>query len=129
MEVVKTGNAKQWFKSPLNELVTVPEVKLLCDVCTRWDSTYFMINRLQAMCPVSLIHVILILYSCYIFLCQAIDFFLSTPNQQDISGHKMTDTEWQVLEDFEKILDVRMQLASFIIFNFNPVGYSITGTS
>ncbi|KAG2130808.1 uncharacterized protein EDB93DRAFT_1094642 [Suillus bovinus] len=87
MEVVKTGNAKQWFKSPLNELVTVPEVELLCDVCMRWDSTYFMINRLRAMRP-------------------AIDFFLSMPNQQDISGHKMTNSEWQVLKDLEKILDV-----------------------
>lgn len=58
MEVVKTGNAKQWFKSPSNELVTVPEVELLRDVCTRWDSTYFMINRLRAMRPVSLILVI-----------------------------------------------------------------------
>ncbi|KAG2074840.1 hypothetical protein BDR04DRAFT_1007018 [Suillus decipiens] len=45
-------------------------------------------------------------HSCYTFLCQAIDFFLSTPNQQDISGHKMTDSEWQVLKDLEKILDV-----------------------
>lgn len=35
----------------------------------------------------------------------------------------MTDSDWQVLEDLEKILDVRIQHPPFIIFNFNSVRY------
>lgn len=85
---VKTGNLQAWFKTPAGETVVVPETQLLRDVRTRWDSTYFMVNRLRA-------------------LRLAVDWFLSMPTQNDIADHKMTDIEWFVLRDYESILDVR----------------------
>jgi hypothetical protein len=52
MDTVKTGNIKGWFKSPAGEAQQVPELELLRDVRTRWDSTYMMINHLCALHPV-----------------------------------------------------------------------------
>lgn len=59
MDTVKTGNVKGWFRSrstvgtgPGNA-IKIPEHELLRDVPTRWDSTYYMINRIRAMRPVS----------------------------------------------------------------------------
>lgn len=53
IDTIKTGNAKNWFKGPTGEAVCVPELELLCDADTRWDSTYAMLNRLRALRPVS----------------------------------------------------------------------------
>jgi hypothetical protein len=50
METIKSGNRKGWYKSPLAK---VPENELLRDVSTRWDSVYFMLNRLRALRLVS----------------------------------------------------------------------------
>jgi hypothetical protein len=55
MDTVKTGNIKGWFKSPAGEAQQVPELELLRDVRTHWDSTYTMINclcTLQLVCTV-----------------------------------------------------------------------------
>jgi len=45
MSVVKAGNLSGTFQ--------LPEYQLLRDVSTRWDSVYYMINRLRVMRPVS----------------------------------------------------------------------------
>ena len=52
-EVVRDGNRKGWFKAgqPL-KTVLLKELQLLQDVRTRWDSVYFMLNRLREMRPV-----------------------------------------------------------------------------
>jgi hypothetical protein len=49
--VIKSGNESGWYNN-----VTVPNLELLRDVKTRWDSTYIMIQRLQQLRPVSLQH-------------------------------------------------------------------------
>jgi hypothetical protein len=46
-ESIKQANVEQWFKDPSGEVITMPVVELLRDVDTRWDSVYFMINRLR----------------------------------------------------------------------------------
>jgi hypothetical protein len=51
-DVIKTGNAKNWFKDG-GETIQVKPLQLLRDVSTRWDSVYYMINRLREMRPVS----------------------------------------------------------------------------
>ena len=51
-DVIKTGNAKNWFKDG-GEIIQVKPLQLLRDVSTRWDSVYYMINRLREMRPVS----------------------------------------------------------------------------
>jgi hypothetical protein len=45
-DTIINGNANQWYTSDLTQ---VPLVELLRDVKTRWDSIYFMINRLRAL--------------------------------------------------------------------------------
>jgi hypothetical protein len=52
-DVVRHGNAKGWFKSGTPpKIVLVKELELLRDVRSRWDSVYFMVNRLREMRPV-----------------------------------------------------------------------------
>lgn len=52
-DTIKTGNTKNWYKDPTGNVVKVPELELLRDVSTRWDSMFTMINRLRALRPVS----------------------------------------------------------------------------
>ena len=49
-EVIVNGNAKGWFKQgqPLKTIKLKP-LQLLRDVQTRWDSVYYMLNRLREM--------------------------------------------------------------------------------
>ncbi|KIJ59147.1 hypothetical protein HYDPIDRAFT_66579, partial [Hydnomerulius pinastri MD-312] len=61
--------------------------QLLRDVKTRWDSTFFMINRLRT-------------------LHQAVDYFLAAPRNSDLAKHKMSALEWEVLQDLEVVLEV-----------------------
>jgi hypothetical protein len=49
-ETITFGNQKGWFRSPP---IKVPANELLRDVPTRWDSVYFMLNRLRSLRPVS----------------------------------------------------------------------------
>ena len=52
-EMVKLGNTNKWFKvgNPA-KVVMLKELQLLRDVRTRWDSIFFMFNRLREMRPV-----------------------------------------------------------------------------
>ncbi|KIM58677.1 hypothetical protein SCLCIDRAFT_81236, partial [Scleroderma citrinum Foug A] len=56
------------------------------NVRTRWDSTYFMINRLRT-------------------LRQAIELFMAAPRNTDVAHHKMALLDWEVLQDLEFILE------------------------
>ena len=94
-KIIVTGNLQQWFKSPSGTVIQIPEVQLLRDVRTRWDSIFYMLNQLLA-------------------LRLAIECFLSLPAQKDLVGFKMTDMEWFVLQEFENILDVN-------VCSFSPV--------
>jgi hypothetical protein len=55
-EIVCSGNTKGWFKSPEDptETIKVPEVQLIHDVRTRWDSVFGMIHRFRELRPVSI---------------------------------------------------------------------------
>jgi hypothetical protein len=51
--VIKSGNNNGWFKKEgSSEPVQLKELQLLRDVRTRWDSVYYMLNRLREMRPV-----------------------------------------------------------------------------
>lgn len=52
-DIIQIRNEKSWFNGPAGKVEHVPELELLCDVDTRWDSTFAMINRLRALRPVS----------------------------------------------------------------------------
>jgi hypothetical protein len=59
---------------------------------------------------------------------QAIDYFLSLPANRDISQYNLSPMEWQVLKDFELVLEVcfagvcRLELVKqFIIFRYRMV--------
>jgi len=51
--VIKDGNAEQWFKQgdPL-KIVKLKHLELLRSVRTRWDSVFYMLNRLCELRPV-----------------------------------------------------------------------------
>ncbi|KAF9219985.1 hypothetical protein BS17DRAFT_661921, partial [Gyrodon lividus] len=67
--------------------IRLPEVQLLCNVKTRWDSTYYMINCLHA-------------------LRQVVSYFLDAPCNTNIADHKMLPLGWEVLQDMEVVLEV-----------------------
>jgi hypothetical protein len=52
-KVINTGNHSGWFRSHDNEVIELPDLELLRDVKTRWDSVYCMIERLLVLQPVS----------------------------------------------------------------------------
>ena len=51
--VINTGNNSGWFRSHNNEVIKLPDLELLRNVKTRWDSVYRMIERLLELRPVS----------------------------------------------------------------------------
>ena len=52
-DVVNTGNHSGWFKSDDGKVLQLPDLELLCDVKTRWDSVYCMIEHLLVLRLVS----------------------------------------------------------------------------
>jgi hypothetical protein len=52
-KVINTGNHSGWFRSHDNEVIELPDLELLRDVKTRWDSVYCMIEHLLVLRPVS----------------------------------------------------------------------------
>lgn len=103
-DVLKSGNEKGWFLDEDDNPVKLPVVELLRDVKTRWDSVYYMINRLRVLKQVIFIP----LMSCNLTVTylQALNYFFLEPPNRDIADRKLEDIEWQVLEDLEVVLDV-----------------------
>ena len=99
-KIIVTGNLHQWFKSPAGEVIQIPGAQLPRDVKTRWDSIYFMLD-------------------CLLALCLAIECFLSLPAQKDLTDFKMTNMEWFVLQEYEKILNVNIPSFSHFIYAKN----------
>jgi hypothetical protein len=52
-KVINTGNHSGWFRSHDNEVIELPDLELLHNVKTQWDSVYCMIERLLVLRPVS----------------------------------------------------------------------------
>ena len=52
-DIIKEGNARGYFKDSQGVTVTLPVKQLLHDVCTRWDSVLWMINRSRILRAVS----------------------------------------------------------------------------
>jgi hypothetical protein len=45
-DVIKTRNKSSRFRSPDDKVIQLPDLELLCDVKTRWDSVYCMLEHL-----------------------------------------------------------------------------------
>ena len=54
-QLIIEGNIKKTF-GPSDEPIEVPNLALLHDVDTRWDSMYLMIHRLRVLQPVCVCH-------------------------------------------------------------------------
>jgi hypothetical protein len=100
MEMIKTSNQSNRFSSK------VPENELLRDVPTHWDSVYFMLNCLRALRLVSYCNLPFFFPLHSPKIIQAVDLFLSLPQQGDIKSFRLIDAEWLVLHNFERILQV-----------------------
>jgi hypothetical protein len=85
--IIIKGNSRAHFTLPDGRVITVPLLQLLRDVKTRWDSIYYMINRLRILRP-------------------AIDSFLASPVNKDLQMLHLTDVEWNTLQDIKAILAV-----------------------
>ncbi|KAI6011883.1 hypothetical protein BKA83DRAFT_4065217 [Pisolithus microcarpus] len=76
----------------------VPELELLWDVKTHWDSSCIMINSQ------------LLFLADFSLFVQALDYFLALPNQKELEGYALSPLQWLVLEDFECILQVPLRV-------------------
>ncbi|KAN0111558.1 hypothetical protein V8E52_008389, partial [Russula decolorans] len=85
-KVINTRNHSGWFRSHDNEVIELPDLELLRDVKTRWDSVYCMIERLLVLRP-------------------AIDFFFSM-KVHGLTEYKLTDLDWELLDALYAVLAV-----------------------
>ena len=46
-ELILDGNNKKWWRDEEQNVVELPVLELLRDTKTRWDSRYYMVNRLR----------------------------------------------------------------------------------
>ena len=53
-EMITNGNTKKWFQVD-GQVVEVPQLQLLLDVKTRWDSTFTMLKRFIELQPVRIV--------------------------------------------------------------------------
>jgi len=85
--IISDGNADGWFRSPQKpkKTIKVPDLQLLHDIKTQWDSVSKMTSRFRELRP-------------------AIDYFLASPINKELAKLRMSDKEWDVLQDFETIL-------------------------
>jgi len=99
-EIICDGNNKEWFKG---ETIQIPNLELLHDIWTRWDSLYKIISRFRDLRQVSeKFHY----HSLVLTMQQVSDHFLSSLLNKDLAQFHMTDAEWGVLKDFQMILSV-----------------------
>ncbi|KAI6007483.1 hypothetical protein EDC04DRAFT_2611368 [Pisolithus marmoratus] len=91
-DYIREGNEKGYWEardmdSNMTGMCKVTILQLIQDVKTWWDSIYLMIWWLW-------------------LLEQPIDTFLNHPNNRDLKKYKLSWMEWNVLQDFEAILEV-----------------------
>ncbi|KAN0120540.1 Ribonuclease H-like domain containing protein [Russula decolorans] len=90
-KVINTGNHSGWFRSHDNEVIELPDLELLRDVKTRWDSVYCMIERLLVLRP-------------------AIDFF--SMKVHGLTEYKLTDLDWELLDALYAVPHMVQQIMS-----------------
>ena len=112
-QVILDANKSGRFKDASGKPMKIPVHKLPLNVKTHWDSTYLMINRVLKARPVrivSLCHIVHV--SCR---RKAIDVYLSSPENRDLSRLRLKQQEWAVIEDLAKILEVRIVYVKFMM--------------
>ncbi|KAF8218723.1 hypothetical protein L208DRAFT_1348130, partial [Tricholoma matsutake] len=72
------------------------------DVRTRWDSEFYMLNRLRELCP-------------------AVDYFLALPNNNELVKYKIHPQEWQVMQDVELILSIPHKVQHIMAAEKTPI--------
>lgn len=66
-DIILNGNTKGWFiQGQPPKAVQLKKLQLLCGVCTRWDSEYYMLNRLREL------HLV-----CFFDVCQCYSLLLT----------------------------------------------------
>ncbi|KAG1782087.1 ribonuclease H-like domain-containing protein [Suillus placidus] len=85
-DCILRGNEEGWFRDDNGDLIQLPVVELLLDEPTRWDSVYVLINRLRT-------------------LQQAVTTFFDAWAQCSISEKRLSEMDWQFLQDLEVILE------------------------
>ncbi|KAH9033149.1 hypothetical protein EDB84DRAFT_1270345 [Lactarius hengduanensis] len=101
-KVIDDGNAQGWFKVR-GVVVQVKQMELLCEVSTRWDSVYSMLNRLRV-------------------LRLAVDYFLTFPTGNvDLSKYRISPKEWDVLQDVEYVLSKPHRVQQIMSKETTPV--------
>ncbi len=103
LQIINEGNINGTF-SPPDEPVEVPDIVLLHDVDTCWDSVYLMICHHHVLCLVCPPFAFFILGKNML----ALDVFLAHPRNKEIAHYSLSDAEWEVLQDFEAVLAVRI---------------------
>jgi hypothetical protein len=102
-KIIKDGNANGWFKEN-GKAVKLKQLQLLRYVRTWWDSCFHMLSQLLELRPVSchprVSHLGLTSTQ------QAVDYFLVLPQHQDMAKYKISEDEWQCMQDLEVILSV-----------------------
>ncbi|KAN0114259.1 Ribonuclease H-like domain containing protein [Russula decolorans] len=100
-KVINTGNHSGWFRSHNNEVIELPDLELLRDVKTQWDSVYCMIERLLVLRP-------------------AIDFFFSM-KVHGLTEYKLTDLDWELLDALYAVLAVPHMVQQIMSAESMPV--------
>ncbi|KAK6971523.1 HAT family dimerization domain-containing protein, partial [Favolaschia claudopus] len=82
-----SSSVRRHFFSAVLRALEKKDLQLLRDVVTRWSSTLLMVERA-------------------ILLRQAIDQFLSRNEFEELHKYRLSDSEWDALDVFKKILEV-----------------------
>jgi hypothetical protein len=91
--------------------VDVPDLELLRDVKTRWDSVYMMLERLRLLRPVRSSRRMDNEYQLTFYIkIQALDAVFNT-KFSELSAFKLSESDWDILEGLEGVLAVSWSLA------------------
>lgn len=119
-QTIISGNDNQSFTSD-GESITLPVVQVLRDCPTRWDSTYIMVNRLRTLRQVCQD---ILEYFTSLKYFQGIDLFLAFPRNAEIAHHRLSDLDWEVLQDIECILEASFYNANLFIRNMTYTNFA-----
>ncbi|KIL54972.1 hypothetical protein M378DRAFT_18367 [Amanita muscaria Koide BX008] len=102
--LIEVGNERGWFSDSEGNVIQVPALQPLQDVKTRWDSVYFMLQRLRALRP-------------------AIDKFINDELHK-FKDYKLSESDWEIIEGLEAVLDIPHAVQKVMSEEANPVLFS-----